>query len=45
MIYLRMIPKELLVLANPARSQTFHIYKIAKIIMIGKNEEFVFATF
>ena len=40
-----MIPAELLGLPDLARTQALYIHEITKIVMIGENEELMFATF
>ena len=40
-----MIAKKLLSLPNLTKTQAFHDYKATKIVIIDKDEDFVFAIF
>ena len=40
-----MIAKKLLVPPNLTKTQAFCVYKMAKIVVIGKNKDFALATF
>lgn len=40
-----MIPKKLLGIIDLSRAQTFCIYKVAKIAMVGKYRNFVLTAF
>ena len=40
-----MIAKKLLGPPNLTKTQVFYIYETAKVVVISKNKDFVFATF
>lgn len=40
-----MVLQELLALADLIRTQAFYIYKLMEVVMVGKNDDFVFTTF
>lgn len=44
-INLEMVSKKLLDLTNLAKAQVFCIYILTKVIIVGKNKDFVFAAF
>ena len=45
MIYLKMIAKKLLGLSNLTKTRIFYVYEVAKVFVIGKDKDFVLATF
>ena len=44
-IYLKVVLRELLSLADLIRAQVFYIYELTEIVMVNKDKNFVFATF
>lgn len=42
--WVNMVPGQLLYLANLLRAQSFGIHQLLKVVIIGENEEFVFAV-
>ena len=40
-----MIAKKVLGLPNLMKTQAFCVYKVTKVVVIGKNKDFVLATF
>ena len=40
-----MIAKKLLILPNLTRTRAFYIYEAAKVVVIGKDKDFVLAIF
>lgn len=44
-IFLKVIPREFLALADLTRTQNFQIHELLKVVMISKNKEVVFAAF